>query len=486
MVIVAALLILSVIASRLSSRLGIPTLLVFLGVGMLAGSDGIGGIYFDDARAAHDLGSVALAFILFSGGLDTPWRSIRPVLAPGLLLATVGVAVTAGAIGAFAHFVFGYSWLEGLLLGSIVSSTDAAAIFGVLRARGIRLRRRLGPLLELESGSNDPMAVFLTAGLTMALVRPGGDLLSLAPSLLVQLVLGAVVGIACGLGAAMAVDRMRLDSGGLYMALTIGVVLLVFGGTHLVGGNEFLAVYAAGVAMGSRGFVHRGTLTEFHDGLAWLMQIAMFLALGLLVFPSRLGPVVPSGLALAALLTLVARPLAVFIALAPVRAFSIKDKLFLSWAGLRGAVPIILATIPLNAGLERAQGLFDVVFFVVLISVAVQGSTVKWAAEKFGVIVPSGAKHGSAPPSQLFEVVVDDDAAAIGRRVVDLRLPRTALLLLVTRGGREIVPQGSTTLKAGDRVLIATRKADAEELARQIGGIGAKALATRTMVGDEA
>ncbi|MGV3615416.1 MAG: potassium/proton antiporter [Fimbriimonas sp.] len=472
MVVVAVLLVLSVVASRLSSRLGVPTLLLFIGIGMLAGSDGPGGLYFDDALATKNLGAVGLAFILFAGGLETTWRSIRPVFAPAVTLATLGVVLTAGLVALFANRLLGFGPVEALLLGSIVSSTDAAAVFAVLRARGIRLIHRLGPLLELESGSNDPMAIFLTTALTAIALNPGRSAVGFLPAFGLEMLLGAAAGYAIGTATAWTVNRVRLDYDGLYSALTIGCVLLAYGGTHMVGGNGFLGVYVAGVSMGSRAFVRKQSLTQFHDGVAWLMQIALFLTLGLLAFPKRIAPLALSGLVLALFLVFVARPLAVYLSLAPFRV-PVRERLFVGWVGLRGAVPIVLATIPLTANLPRAHEIFDLVFFVVLLSVLLQGTTIRPVAEWLGVVAaaePEPEPLERRGPKNTVEVILGPGSPAVGKRVVDLDLPVSSLLILVTRGTETFVPRGSTRFEADDVILIATRKRDLDEIREALGG----------------
>nr|MBA3715657.1 potassium/proton antiporter [Pyrinomonadaceae bacterium] len=303
---VAVLLLLSILASKASGRLGVPALLLFLAVGMLAGSEGPGGIPFDDAYAAQFLGVVALVFILFAGGLDTAWEDVRPVFGKAVALSTVGVLVTAALVGLFAWGVLGFSPLAGLLLGAIVSSTDAAAVFAVLRARSVGLKGEIKPLLELESGSNDPMAVFLTAGLTGLLVNQNSSVIGLIPMFFQQMALGTALGYGLGRGMVFVINRMRLEYEGLYPVFTLALVVLTYGATASLGGNGFLAVYIAGLVMGNNDFIHKQSLIRFHDGLAWLMQIAMFLTLGLLVFPSRLVPIVGVGLLVALFLMFVA------------------------------------------------------------------------------------------------------------------------------------------------------------------------------------
>ena len=383
----SVLLLLSIFAWKVSSKLGIPALVLFLGIGMLAGSDGPGGIYFDDALLTQSVGVVALAFILFAGGLETQWQVVRPALWGALSLSTIGVLLTAMVVAVFALLVFHVSFLEGLLLGAIISATDAAAVFSVLGARNLQLTGKLLPLLELESGTNDPMAVFLTLGLTRLLTNPHESVVGVILLFVQQMGVGVVLGLLIGWVAIWLLNRLQLDVEGLYRVFTIALVLFTYGLTAILGGSGFLAVYLVGLLLGNSSVQRVDRLSRFHDGIAWLMQIGMFLLLGLLVFPSRLPAVVGSGLLITAVAVFVARPVSVFIALFPVK-MSWQEKCFVSWVGLRGAVPIVLATFPLLAGLPRASLLFDLVFFVVLVSVLLQGASAPVVARWLGVIAP--------------------------------------------------------------------------------------------------
>ncbi len=457
----ALLLLISILASKASGRLGVPALLLFLLIGMLAGSDGPGGIYFDDPRLAGSLGVVALAFILFAGGLDTEWSRIRPVLAQGAALSTLGVLLTAGLMGLFAMVALGFTLLQGLLLGAIVSSTDAAAVFTVLRARSVRLRDPLEPLLELESGSNDPMAVFLTAALTGLLADPNASPLRLVPAFFQQMILGALLGYGMGRAMAWLINHIRLHVEGLYPVLTVALTLLTYSGTAALGGNGFLAVYLAGLTLARGDFIHKRSLLRFHDGLAWLMQIAMFLALGLLVFPSRLPAIAGVALLAALFLILVARPVSVVVTLLPFR-LPARDQAMVAWVGLRGAVPIILATFPRLAGLPQADLIFDIVFFVVLTSVLIQGTMITPVARWLKVTTdrpappraPLEVTRSDRLKGDLLELVVPPGSAAVGRQVVALGLPKGALIVLIGRGNEHLVPDGSTVLEPGDHLLI--------------------------------
>lgn len=374
-VVFSALVILSILTIKLSIRFGIPSLVLFLGIGMLAGSDGLGGMYFDDPALVKTLGVIALTLILFAGGLDTEWEGVRPVLWSGLALSTIGVLATAFLVGLFVSWLLGFSFLEGLLLGAIVSSTDAAAVFMVLRARGARLPRALMHLLELESGSNDPMAVVLTVALIQLLTAPATSFGDLVSFFVMQMAVGAVLGIAMGELMRWTLNVLNLEMEGIYPVLTVAFALLTYGLTAELQGSGFLAVYLAGLIMGRRPFVHQQILLQFHDGLAWLMQITMFLILGLQVFPARLEPIVGVGLLISLFLIFVARPVSVYMSLVCSR-MPFRDQTLVAWVGLRGAVPIVLATFPVLAGLQQADTIFHLVFFIALSSVLLQGTAI--------------------------------------------------------------------------------------------------------------
>jgi cell volume regulation protein A len=395
------LLLLSVLSSKASSRLGIPALLLFVALGMLAGSEGPGGIEFDYPKLAQSLGVVALALILFSGGLDTNLGNIRGVLWQGISLATLGVCITTVLVGWFATTFLNFSFLEGLLLGAIVSSTDAAAVFAVLRGKNVRLRGSLTPLLELESGCNDPMAVFLTVGFISLISFPTASIVELVPLFVHQMSVGALLGYAMGQLMLFLLNRLDLEYEGLYEVLSLALALLTYGATASLGGSGFLAVYIAGLIVGNGRLERQLPLRGFHDALAWLMQIVMFLTLGLQVFPSKILPVIGVGLVLSVFLMFVARPVSVFLALT-LSHLTGKEKAFVAWVGLRGAVPIVLATFPLIAGLPHADMIFNLVFFIVLTSVLLQGATLPLMARWLGLIEPespSGVEAVSVTPA---------------------------------------------------------------------------------------
>ncbi len=461
LLVASVLLVLGVLAGKLSGRFGVPALLFFLVVGMAAGSDGLGGIEFTDAPLAATVGSVALAFILFSGGLDTKWQRVRPLLGPGLLLATFGTLTTAVIAGVAASVFFDLPLPYGFLTGAIVSSTDAAAVFSVLRSRGIALRGGVRPLLELESASNDPMAVFLVIGITELITVPEADGWLLVILFLRQMVLGAIIGLVLARAAVWLLNRIKLEYEGLYPVLTVGLVVLIFSAASAVEGSGFLAVYLAGVTLSRHRLIHKRSIARFHDGVGWLMQIAMFLVLGLLVFPTQLPAVALRGVGLALMLMLVARPVAVWLSLG-FTGFSWRDKLLISWVGLRGAVPIVLATFPLAAGVPLAGDIFNVVFFVVFLSVALQGTTISTAARLIGVDDDASDHAGDRPElvtggperREITGVTIPTSSWVDGRRVVELDLPTGMWLSLISRGGEFLVPQGPTVLRAGDELTM--------------------------------
>lgn len=459
------LLLISVLVSKISDRFGVPALLLFLILGMLAGSDGFGGIYFDDPALAQFIGIIALVLILFSGGLSTEWNEVRPVFKEGLLLSTFGVLITAITVGLFASVLLGFSFLEGLLLGSIVSSTDAAAVFSVLRSKGISLKGKLKPLLELESGSNDPMAIFLTVGLIQLITQPNLSVLSLIGLFIQQMLIGAVVGYGMGKAMLFLINRLKLGYEGLYPVLTLSLVFLAFGLTDLIGGSGFLAVYLAGIILGRQDFLHQKSLMRFHDGLAWIMQIAMFLTLGLLVFPSRLTPIIGVGLLIAGCLMFLARPISIFISLLP-STLNWREKTFISWVGLRGAAPIILATFPLLAQLQQANLIFNVVFFVVLTSVLLQGTSLSRMAKLLKVdapIIPKRIYPIEYVPmgglkSELKELPVPIESSMNGKAIFELELPDDFLVILIARDNDFMLPSGGTVLQGNDTLLVLSDK----------------------------
>ena len=468
----AALLAAGIAASLLASRIRLPGLLLFLAVGMAIGTDGLDWIDFADYELARTIGIVALALILFEGGLTAGFHEIRPVLRPSLALAVLGTLGTCVICGLAAAWLFDFSTLEGLLLGAVISSTDGAAIFALLRES--TLRRKLARTLEGEAGFNDPVAVLLVVGFIEWIQNEGDygvpDMLALFAT---EMGIGAAVGLGVGLLAVRALRRAKLASPGLYPVATLSTAGLAFGGAATLSGSGFLAAYLAGLMLGSGRIPAKQTVTVFHEGLAWVAQIAMFLALGLLVFPSELGDVWVEGTLLALLLVFVARPLSAAVATALDR-FSAGERVVLGWAGLRGAVPVVLATFAVIEGVPegRTEEFFNIVFFAVVISTLLQGTTVEWLARKLGVTTSEPAlprpliETGTVRRlgAEIVEYPVAPDDAIVGQLVRELGLPRDALLSVIVRGEEAHLPRGSTRIEAGDRLHVMVREEVAEEM----------------------
>jgi len=458
---IAILFILSIAASKASGWFGVPALILFLLIGMLAGSEGPGGIFFDDPLIAQCLGITALIFILFDGGLQTKYSDIKSVIGRGFALSTLGVMITAAIVGWFAGSLIGMPMADAMLLGAIVSATDAAAVFMVLRSKSINLKGNLQPLLELESGSNDPMAIFLTITILSYISGQMTSVVDVIPSFAQEMALGAVIGYMSGKGAARIINRIRLESEGLYPVLTISILLLAYGIASLLDGNGFLSVYLAGVTLGNENFIYKRRLMRIHDSIAWMMQIIMFLALGLLVFPSRLIPVAADGLIISLVLMFLARPVSVFVCMIG-SGLSIKEKVLVSWIGLRGAAPIILATFPLIEQISGADRIFNFVFFIVLTSALIQGSTVSLLARWLGLEIQQKTDSdfrihcppGMSLKDKLMEFPICDDAPAIGKQVIDLELPGDIIIAIIKRGNDFIIPTGGTVLLNGDVVFV--------------------------------
>lgn len=455
------LLIISILAGKTSYRFGVPTLIFFLAIGMLAGSEGIGGIYFDDPKAAKFVGIMSLNFILFSGGLDTSWPGIRPVLWQGISLSTLGVLLTAVSVGLFLWAISDFTLFEGLLLGAIVSSTDAAAVFSILRSKSLALKGNIRSTLELESGSNDPMAYFLTIAMTALVINEEQSVWSILPMFFRQVLIGGLAGFIFGILGKYLINRIKLDFEGLYPVLMVALMFLIFSATDFAGGNGFLAVYLAAVYLGNQELIHKKTILKFFDGVAWLMQIVLFVTLGLLVFPSHVIPVIGLGLLISVFMILVARPLSVFISLIPFR-MKLRKKWYISWVGLRGAVPIVFATYPLLAGVEKADMIFNMVFFISITSLIVQGTTLTAIARWLHVSLPERVKPKTAvdlilregTKSELLELVLPVGNESVGKRIVDLGFPKRAIIAMIKRGENYVTPNGSTVLEPQDRLII--------------------------------
>lgn len=456
----------AVLFSRASERVGVPVVLIFLVVGMAAGSEGIGGLYFDDYAFSFRVGILALVLILFDGGLNTPLASARPVLAPAAVLATLGVVGTA-ALAALGAKLCGFSWSQALLLGAVVSSTDAAAVFSVLRGSGLQIRRRVAMTLELESGLNDPMAMILTLALTGWLLGQGDPLWKTLIGVPVQMAVGCALGVGLGYAGRFLLQRAHLPAGGLYPVLTLALACLAFGLPSLFFGSGFLAVYIAAALLGAGHVPYRAGILRVHDAVAWFSQTAMFLILGLLVFPSRLIDVAWTGLGIAVFLVLAARPLVVLLCLLPFR-FEPREIAYVSWVGLRGAVPIILAAYPVLAGVEGAERIFNVVFFVVVVNAIVPGGTIRWVTRRLGLEAwhpprPHAVLEISSTGDLKGEVLsfyIEPSAAVCGAAISEIPFPPGAAAMLVVRGQDLIAPRGGTVLQEGDHVYVFCRPED--------------------------
>lgn len=467
----ALLLIIGVLTTKTSSRLGVPALVLFMLLGMVVGSDGIGLISFDNAKVAQLIGIVALVIILFEGGLQTKWTTVKPVIKPSLSLATLGVLLTSAIVALAAKLILDVTWLEAFLFGAIVGSTDAAAVFAVLKGQNIR--ERLGATLEAESGTNDPMAVFLTLAFIQLILADEPNYFILIGNFFWQMGVGLLLGFGIGKLAAWAINRINLDSSGLYPVFALAFALLTYSVTAMVNASGLLAVYVAALVIGNSDLTYRHSIFRFNEGFAWMMQILMFVILGLLVFPGQLLTVeiIISGLLLSFILIVVARPVAVFLSTIGMK-FEFKERLFLSWAGLRGAVPIVLATFPMIAGIAISPMFFNVVFFVVLTSALIQGSTISYLAEKLGL---NGPNIATSPHSlelvsigkanaEIIEFVVSNDNIIRDKKVMEIEFPKKVLINAIIREGRLITPRGKTTIKPGDTLYILTSKESKKEL----------------------
>ncbi|MDR2040590.1 MAG: potassium/proton antiporter [Bacteroidales bacterium] len=474
----AILFFISLFASKASNRFGVPVLLLFLGIGMLFGSDGLGIIWFENFKMAQTVGTVALCIILFSGGLDTQYDDIKPVVKQGVILATLGVLLTAFITGFFIFYIANVwftnvdlTFLEALLLASVMSSTDSASVFSILRGKGVRLKNNLKPMLELESGSNDPMAYMLTVVLIQLITseQTGGDVSygGAVLSFILQFSIGAIAGYLFGRGAVWLINKINLNNDSLYPILLFTCGIFIFSATYFLKGNGYLAVYIAGLIIGNSRIVQKRSSMRFFDGLAWISQIVMFLTLGLLVNPKELWYVAMASILIALFMIFASRPLSVFISLLPFRKMAVRDKLFVSWVGLRGAVPIIFAIYPLAAGLDDNRFMFNVVFFITLLSLLLQGTSLTKVADWLKVSVKGrdrskfenfDVEFSEDIKSTMTEIELNDQILANHDHLMDLPLPENTLVVMVKRENKYFIPKGNTELLPEDKLLIITNK----------------------------
>lgn len=454
----SAMLIIGVLATKFSSRLGLPALILFLIAGMLLNNY----FYFDDVKLTQLIGIMALIVILFDGGTQTKWTSIRPIIGPASVLATFGVLLTTVITGFAAMYIFNLSLLEGMLFGAIVGSTDAAAVFSVLG--NTNFKKRLTATLEAESGSNDPMAVFLTVALIEIIQTPDASIWLAVGSFFLQMGLGLVLGLIFGKLTVSVINNIKLDTSGLYPVLAMGSAIFTYALTDSLGGSGLLAVYVMAVFVGNSDLTYRFTITRFNEGFAWMMQIVMFTLLGLLVFPNQLVSVIWQGILLALILMFVARPVAIFISMLFMK-YDLKEKVFISWAGLKGAVPIVLGTYPIIAGIENSELIFNAVFFVVFFSALIQGGTLSWLAKKLGL---DHDQEETAPSielinlgtteSEIMKMTIVKGSPANGVSLHALSLPKDTLIIGVTRDNKLITPTGDTVIQKGDTVYVLSDK----------------------------
>lgn len=457
----SALLIGSILAKKLSYRIRLPALVIFLIIGMLAGGEGILGIEFQNFELAQFIGIVALNFILFNGGLELNWKVVRPIIWQGLSLSILGVFLTAIVLGLFVYYVTDLELYEAFLLGSIVSSTDAAAVFSILRMQSIGLKERLKATLEFESGSNDPMAYFLVTAFIGLIRQPELSFFSIIPLFFKQLLIGAACAVALTWFFRMLVNNIRLKSNGLYPALLIGIMFLIYSLTEMIGGNGFLAVFISGMIFGNKPLSSKRLILTFYDGSAWLMQILLFITLGLLVNPSEVLSVMGIGLLISGFLIIAGRPIAVFLSLLFFR-MKFKRRLYISWVGLRGAVPIVFATYPFIAGIDNANFMFNIVFFISITSVLIQGSTIPTVARWLDLALPVHQRTLSpidmvlseGPRSFLREIVIPPHASCIGKHLYQIDLPEKSNIAMISRKDKFLTPNGQSVLEAYDMLVV--------------------------------
>lgn len=461
-IVISVLMLICVFANKFLTRFGVPILILFIGAGMLLGSEGIFGVYFDDPALTHEIGNIALCFIIFHGGMELNWKTAKPVLGSGLLLSTAGVLLSTVLTGVAAHFITGISYMNGFLLGAILSSTDAASIFSTLKSQKLKLTGSVAPLLEFESGSNDPMAYLLTIALIGRIKNPGDGVATYLIMLLKEIGFGALIGVALGFGVVFLLNHVHFNIESMYFIVGLALMMSTYSVCSFIEANSFLAVFVAGIIIGNSGFVRKIRLIRFFDEQSWLAQIILFLTLGLQVFPSRLLPIAFQGIAVSAVLIFVIRPFTVMPILSLFK-IPVKQQLFVSFAGFRGAASIVFATYPLIAELPVAQDIFDIVFFICITSILLQGTCLKPVAKKLGLVEDESGEFAmqdfnlyadELSDMPVLGVYVPDASPAVGVTIGELGLPEDVRIVAIKRKNRYAAPKGKTVVSAGDRMLL--------------------------------
>lgn len=468
------LLFISVWVSQGSYKFGIPALLLFLGVGMLAGTEGVAsffgtsGIVFDNPKLAQFIGAIALIFILFSGGMDTKWRSIRPVIKEGLVLSSLGVILTAACIGVFVYIISDFTWAESFLLGSIVSSTDAASVFSILRSSNLSLKNNLKPLLELESGSNDPVAYLLTILFIGIINQEASTTFGLVPDFIIQIGAGALIGYLMGRLSVYTINKIKTQYNGLYPVMLIALMFFTYSCADLLHGNGFLSVYIAGIIVGNKRLLQKELITGSFDGFAWLMQVVLFLILGLQVVPSEMIYFLGIGMLVSVFIMFLARPISIFLTTVFFRKMNLRNKIFVSWVGLRGAAPIVFATYPMIAGLEKSNAIFNIVFIISCSSMLIQGTTIPLVAKwlKVSLIMPKFliSRKELDLENEIVEVKIPLHSNLVGASLNQIKFPNEVRITMMERQGEYLPPNGHTKLNAGDHLFIMCKETDMNEI----------------------
>lgn len=458
MILSGLVLLLCIISSKIFYKWGVPVLLVFIIIGMLFGSDGIGGIYFDNYDMTYYLSSIALVFIMFYGGFCTEWKKTKTIIKPAIMLSTVGVVITAGLTGLFCYYVLKTTMLEGLLIGSVSASTDAASVMSILRSRNLKLKNNIDSLIEFESGSNDPTAYMLTSIVILLLTATNDISLGIPTMIAKQIIFGGTVGYILAQITVLILRKLEFDIEGLYPIFTVAVALLAYSVSYSLGGNGYLSVFIAGIVIGNAKIPYKKSLNHFFDGLSWIMQIMLFFMLGLLAFPSQIPAVILKGTAISIFLIVLGRPIAVFLILSVFK-IPIKEQLFISWVGLRGAASLVFAIYAITSLKSIENDIFHIIFFVALFSVAIQGSLIPWIAKKLGLLDEKNETYEVEETTTdkikgcMFELQVEKDSIFINKPIMDCEIPSDVLIIMIKREDKVVIPKGFTIIKENDTLV---------------------------------